>query len=331
MRAAIVGAGLMGRSHADAVRKAGHHVSVIVDPDERRARALAAKHGRARVASLLGDVIDQRLADVAHICTPLESHERDTALALHGGMHAIVEKPVAESAAATGRLIALASVAGLLVVPVHQFLFQRGFLALQRALPSAGPLLHIDAVACTFGAEGLDARGRDQVAIDILPHALSIVARLTQRSLATPEWTVLHGGAGELRIVASVGTTTVNIVVSTSGRPAVNMLRVVTASRSFDLDLFHGYGSSTRGARSRQSKLAQPFVASGRKVLAAGSNLLVRAARREYAYPGLRELIARTYAAAAQGSASPISAGEMMDVACVRDIVRDALSRQNLP
>src|SRR5688572_12071223 len=73
VRAAIIGAGLMGRWHARAVEHAGATINAVVDADLDRARQLARAH-RARAASSLSDAASYGTLDVVHVCTPLETH-----------------------------------------------------------------------------------------------------------------------------------------------------------------------------------------------------------------------------------------------------------------
>lgn len=325
LRGAIVGAGPMGRWHADAVARTGHRVALVVDPDARRAAALARRHRGAQVsASLAG--LDRRVADVAHICTPAGTHEPLVLRALESGMHALVEKPLAETATATGEMLARAAERGLAIAPVHQFLFQPGVLALCRMLGGSARVLHVDATACTAGAEGRDDAGRDRVALDVIPHALALVARVVAPELSCGRWHALRTAPGELRITGELGRTSISVLVSAAGRPTVNSLRVVTDRWTSEVDLFHGYAVMLRGSPGRVYKAVRPFAAAAGLLGAAGANLVRRAARREPAYPGLRELVRRFYAAAGAGASPPITALEALEVAMVRDRIAASLA-----
>src|SRR5689334_1763129 len=123
-RAAIIGAGLMGRWHADAVRRLGGRVTVIIDPNQTAREALSRSHPGARLLPELDPTAVSRYATAAHVCSPLVSHEATIEALIHAGVHALVEKPFTENAESTARLLALAQRRRVVVCPVHQFLFQ---------------------------------------------------------------------------------------------------------------------------------------------------------------------------------------------------------------
>ena len=75
-------------------------------------------------------------------------------------------------------------------------------------------------------------------------------------------------------------------------------------------DLFHGYATFDRAEVGRGSKVLRPFRASGKTLFSAGANLVGRAWRREPAYPGLGELLGRTYRALARQGPVPIEPAE---------------------
>jgi hypothetical protein len=77
---------------------------------------------------------------------------------------------------------------------------------------------------------------------------------------------------------------------------------------------------------SRRAKVAQPFVAAGTTLGGAAANLVRRALRAEYAYPGLRELVLQFYQAVRQERPAPISPASTTDVACARDRIISSLS-----
>ncbi len=305
----------MGRWHAHAVVQAGHAVVAVVDPEAARAAELAARHSGAQPAPDLAAALASGRVEVVHVCAPLALHARLIEEALRAGCHVVAEKPLAPDAATTRALLALADERERLLVPVHQFLFQRGVLDALELLPAIGPILHLDAVACTAGAAQLDAAGRDRVAAEVLPHPLALARRFLGPRLGSADWYTRHPAPGELRADTVIGETTIAILVSTGGRPTTNQLRVIGARGTVQVDLFHGFATTLHGRATRVGKISQPFVASGATFMRAATNLVRRAMAREPAYPGLRTLISRFYAAAARRSAAPISAEETLDVA----------------
>lgn len=321
-RAILVGAGLMGRWHADAVRHAGYPIAAVVDLDAQRASALASRYTGARAATTLREVA--AAGDVVHVCTPVSTHSALAEAALAAGCHAIVEKPLAERAETVRALLARADAAERVLVPVHQYLFQPGVLRAERLLDVVGPVLHADAVACTAGADGRSDAEHDRIALEILPHPLSLFARLVAPEVDMAAWHVTHSRPGELRASGTLGAISVSILVSTHGRPTRNTLLLVGARGTVRLDLFHGYAVVIRGEPTRAFKVAHPFVDAARTAASAAANLAVRAVRRETAYPGLRELVRRVYDAVQRNGPAPIAAAEMLAVARARDQIADA-------
>ena len=87
------------------------------------------------------------------------------------------------------------------------------------------------------------------------------------------------------------------------------------------VDLFHGFAAFEGGGHSRGRKLARPFARGAGTLAHAGENLVRRAARGETAYPGLQELIRRTYASIDSGDPPPVTAAETRAVAAARDAI----------
>ncbi len=321
LRAAIVGAGLMGRWHAEAVRQVGGIVAVIVDPSDEQAAALADRFRGSRVVHALADLTPEDAIDVVHLCTPSSTHANLAAEALAAGAHVLVEKPLAPTATETADLIELAIAKDRRLCPTHQILFQAGVSDVLGGLPRLGKLVHVETIVCSAGADGCRAEERDQIAGEVLPHPLSFIARLFDQPLATVSWQVLRLSPGELRVSAAIEGVSVSILVSMGGRPPVHAIHLVGERASAHLDLFHGFAVIEPGATSRLYKVARPVMISSRTAFAAATNLVWRAARREVAYPGLRELIRHFYQAVRGEREPPISSEDILDVAVAREAI----------
>lgn len=317
--ALIVGAGLMGRWHAQVAVRSGARIVGVVDHDLARAEALAAPHGAAAFSSLQA-LLSKDRPQVAHVCTPMTTHLECCETLLAAGAHVLCEKPLAATAAEVETLLAVAAQHNRLLCPVHQFAFQDGVRKIVGRLAELGP---ISRVAFTFhSAGGGQRRGKalDEIVVDIVPHAFSVLCRLwPSQDLTALQWQVARAAPGELSALAVTGDTTLSMMFSMSSRPTEAGVAVVGHHGSAFIDFFHGYAYILDGRVSRTRKILQPFTAATRQWLAAGSNLALRAWRREAAYPGLQPLVANFYRAATGSDLAPLTPGEIVATYRARD------------
>lgn len=316
--AAIVGAGLMGRWHASAVRRAGGRVVAVADLELSRAQRLAGRFS-AKSFSNVNQMLSDVELDVLHICSPASTHGNIGELAISSGLNLVVEKPVTPNACGTVRLYEQAARRGVIVCPVHQFVFQNGVAKAQSLLPRVGQVVHLGATIFSAGGAGLASDQLDSIAADILPHPLALMQKFLPNKLPEDQWCALRPQHGELRISGEADGVTLGILVSMNARPTVCDFQIVGTEGTIYLNLFHGYAYLELGRVSRTRKIAHPFEQSLRNLSAAAINLGRRALRRELAYPGLQLLISEFYSAVQTGAPSPISAEEAIAIARVRD------------
>lgn len=319
---AIVGAGLMGGWHAAAAKRAGGRVVAVVDGSLARARDLAARFPGCLAAASI-EAAAERTPDVVHICTPSPTHEAIARASLLQGCHVLVEKPIASSAAATNELLTLAREKQRLVCPVHQFVFQRGVQQVLARQKELGDLLHVSSVACSAGAEGQSADASDTVALEILPHPLSLLDRFAQGALDRMRWSAARPQPGELRIAGHDDAITAGFLVSMHSRPTANEMTIFGTKGAAHLDLFHGFASFESGPTTRATKMRRPFDRAAGAFVSAGSNLTHRAIKRQPAYPGLWELVERFYRAVESKGAPPFEAAGILSVARTLETLRD--------
>ncbi len=323
----IVGAGLMGQWHAHALRAIGRRIAAVVDPDADRAAGLARRYAATGTTDFAAALGESPLA--VHLCTPRETHLELAERTLAAGAHVLIEKPFAHTGDAATKILSLAAARNLIACPVHQFLYQRGVRHTIANLAAFGPILHADFVACSAGAtiDGDTLLRRAQLALDILPHPLSLLRRVLAMSLPDAEWHVMTPMPGEVRITGSVGQTSFGMLVSAAGRPTRNTARFVGERGTMHIDLFHGFATFEPPDVSRARKIARPFALSAKTLATATANLASRMISREPAYPGLRELVAAFYDAIASGAGSPITPAETKDVAVAADRIAAMLPR----
>lgn len=342
--AVVVGAGLMGRWHAYEIARVGGRVVAVVDPDLERARRLADRAGPAAAVADLDELPDlddpghlaaEAGGTVVHVCTPPGTHEPLVERALRGGRHVLVEKPLAGDAAVTERLLGEARDRGLLLGPVHQLPFQPGVRKLLGERDRLGDVLHLIGEARSAGAEGRSDADRDRIALEILPHFLSLAHRFLPYGLAGIRWRTSRPRAGELSAEGEVGGVGVHLLVSMGGRPPANQWTVIGTHATGRADLFHGHAVIEPGGTSRAWKAARPFALAGVEFAGASANLLKRGVGRQPAYPGLRELIRAFHAAAAEGGAAegaaaagggsegPVAEAEILAVARALDRIAE--------
>lgn len=141
LRIGIVGTGGMANQHAEQFGKQkGVTLASCFDTEPGRAAEFAQRHGVARVAANLADLLDQ--VDAVTIVTPDRAHHEGAVEVLRAGKHLLCEKPLTVTLAeakAVARLAKRASRAGQ--IGMVNFSYRRSA-ALQKAiqLASSGAL-----------------------------------------------------------------------------------------------------------------------------------------------------------------------------------------------
>lgn len=322
-RTIVVGAGLMGRHHARAAAATGASIVAIVDRDEGRSAALASRfNGAASVADFeqLAASID---ADVVHICTPASSHVALGKLSAAAGLHALIEKPLAPDGESTATLLDQFRRANLIACPAHQYAFQQSVRTTVDAMPKLGAVHHVAFDICSAGAarSGMDL---DALVGEILPHPLAMLQKLVPEvNVGSADWSCVRSAPGEWLIAAPLGGTLVTMIMSMSGRPTRFMTKITADRGTVELDNFHDFAVSWPGQVSTAQKIASPFIRGGLGLFGASRNLLGRAVRREFAYPGLATLVEEFYAAVREKRVAPITPAEAIAVASARDRISE--------
>ncbi|CAM5480491.1 Gfo/Idh/MocA family protein [Leifsonia shinshuensis] len=125
--AIVVGAGRMGRAHAEAWAACGVPVRWAVSP--RRRPDLPAAPG-ARWATSLEEALADPAADIVSICTPTPTHADLAVQALAAGRHVLLEKPIALTLADAERVADAARRAPGVLMVAHVVRFFPGYAAL---------------------------------------------------------------------------------------------------------------------------------------------------------------------------------------------------------
>lgn len=137
VRVGLVGYGLGGASfHAPFLATTpGVVLAAIVTANAARAAQAAARHPAARVVPDMDALLALAAElDVAVITTPNRTHAPLAHAALDAGLHVVVDKPLATSAAEGAALVAHAARAGRLLVPYQNRRWDGDFRTLRRLL-----------------------------------------------------------------------------------------------------------------------------------------------------------------------------------------------------
>jgi len=145
LRAAIVGPGYIAAIHAEALRRCGAELALIVGRPGSDVAGQAAKLRVPRSSDRLADALDDPAIDVIHICTPNAFHHSMASAVLARGKHLVCEKPLTTSSEEAARLVAQAErgnvVAGVAYCYRYYPLVRQ--MRVMIAAGAVGPLHHI--------------------------------------------------------------------------------------------------------------------------------------------------------------------------------------------
>ena len=108
LRAAVIGAGFVGRAHIESLRRQGIPVVGVLGSSRDRAAESARALRIDRAYSSLDELAKDKEVDVVHICTPNHLHAEQTTVLMRAGKHVMCEKPLAMNTKESAELIDLA-------------------------------------------------------------------------------------------------------------------------------------------------------------------------------------------------------------------------------
>ncbi|SEP94993.1 NAD-dependent epimerase/dehydratase family protein [Thalassovita taeanensis] len=230
IRVGIIGAGYIASWHADALRAAPDvELVCICDVSLSAAQDLAAGYGVVAFGSV-EEMIAAKVCDAVHILTPPNLHHDISLTCLKAGLHCLVEKPVALSAAETQAMVEAADAAGVTFAAGHNFLGIPGYRRLKQAR-DAGRLGRVSAIEINWcfpmaplrsGPYGLWLlRDPQNMLLELGPHpfafAVDLFGPLEVLHLELGQPVTLPGGAvrhQSWRVLARAGEVDVNINLS---------------------------------------------------------------------------------------------------------------------
>ncbi|KPJ82050.1 MAG: UDP-N-acetyl-D-glucosamine dehydrogenase [Gemmatimonas sp. SG8_23] len=177
VRTAVVGAGYLGRFHAQKYAAAeGSELVAVVDPDEERRDAVGAEVGAeplAHHAELVGRV------DAVSIVTPTRSHYEIAKDLLQAGVHVLVEKPITVTAEEAGELVALAGEKDLVLQVGHLERFNAAILGV-------APLLVEPRFIESHRLAPFNPRGADvSVVLDLMIHDVDLILNMVKSPIVS--------------------------------------------------------------------------------------------------------------------------------------------------
>ncbi|MEA3192557.1 MAG: hypothetical protein QOD26_890 [Betaproteobacteria bacterium] len=177
MKVAVIGAGHMGRLHAEKFSRCeGAELVAVVDPDAARAETVAKAHG-TKAFSRYQEIVG--VADAVVIAAPTERHHEIASACLGAGLHVLVEKPIARTLQEADELVALAVKKQRVLKVGHVERYNGAVQALFQRLDRP---LFIDAERLS----GFKQRGADvDVILDVMIHDLDLAAELARSPVAS--------------------------------------------------------------------------------------------------------------------------------------------------
>ena len=187
-RVAVVGCGYWGKNLVRNFAELGS-LATVCDVDEKRADALAAKHG-AMACSSFGDLLKREDIHAVAIAAPAAQHAALVKQALRAGKDVFVEKPLALKVDEGKELAELADTTGRILMVGHLLLYHPAIRAMKRLIREGelGKIEYVYSSRLNFGK----LRTEENILWSFAPHDISAILHLLGED---PVAVAAHGGS----------------------------------------------------------------------------------------------------------------------------------------
>ena len=155
IRLGIIGAGVMGRQHADAIARAPRwQLQAVADSQPEAAQRFATDR-QCRCYGSAQQLIGSGEVDIVVIATPHWQHAEIAAAALRRGLHVLCEKPLSVTVAQADDLLQVAAQSKNLFAVVHQTRFDSTYQYVKKLLESGelGPIYRCSMIETAWRTE----------------------------------------------------------------------------------------------------------------------------------------------------------------------------------
>ncbi len=176
-RVGIIGLGYWGPNLARTFASLpGAQLAALCDLSADRLHHVSTQYPNAYTTHDADELLRSRRIDAVVIATPTRTHHALAMKALHQGLHTLVEKPLATSAAQCEDLITLAEAKGAVLSVGHVFLHSAPVVTLKKLIASGelGNICYISSVRLNLGPVRHDVNAL----WDLATHDISIVLHL---------------------------------------------------------------------------------------------------------------------------------------------------------
>ncbi len=144
MNICMVGYGMMGVWHSDALRESGVHFHTLVGRRPEMAREFAERYGYSRWTVDLDEALADPAVDVVIIASPSETHPDFALRAIAAGKHTLLEIPIAMTLEESEAVVAAAEAEGVTFGLCHPMRLQPEYDPIRVAsLTGANPIRHV--------------------------------------------------------------------------------------------------------------------------------------------------------------------------------------------
>jgi len=144
MNVCVVGHGMMGTYHSDALKAMDCCLHTLVGRRAEPTEAFARQYGYRRWTTSLDEALDDPAVEIVILANPSELHAETAFSSLAHGKHTLVEIPIAMTLADAERVVDEAQARGLTLGVVHPMRMQPELIALrERALTGDEQIRHI--------------------------------------------------------------------------------------------------------------------------------------------------------------------------------------------
>jgi 2-hydroxy-4-carboxymuconate semialdehyde hemiacetal dehydrogenase len=125
MNICMVGYGMMGQWHSEALKKTDTVLHTIVGRRREATKEFAEKYGYGKWTTSLDEALADPAIDIVILATPSEQHEEQAIKSLTAGKHTLIEIPIAMSLRGAERVVAAGVKSGKVFGLSHPMRFRR--------------------------------------------------------------------------------------------------------------------------------------------------------------------------------------------------------------